>query len=129
MIGVSLGLIYFLEITAIFSLCLVKHVSIKIALTPGEFDDLLCWPFRGIHLLDQCRDSSYITHQVWFTTLDNLYVKEKPVMDENEDGAQHVGDGVDRFITHMDLKENAGFLADTEFLKNNSLVDVFYQHH
>ena len=31
MIGVSLGLIYFLEITAIFSLCLVNHSSAAIA--------------------------------------------------------------------------------------------------
>ena len=62
-------------------------------------------------------------------------MREKPVVDENEDRAQCVGDGVDTFIAHADLKENAGFLSDTEYLKNNSLslcvwnVDVFYQYH
>ena len=114
------------------------HVSVKVALMPGEFDDLLCWPFRGIitlHLLNQRRDTSHIVHQVWFTTLENLYVREKPIVDDFEDGAQRVGDGVDTFIAHADLKEKAGFLADAEYLKNNSLslcvwnVDVFYQHH
>ena len=114
------------------------HVSVKVALLPGEFDDLLCWPFRGIitvHLLNQRRDSSHISQQIWFTTLENLYVREKPVVDENQaEGAQRAGDGVDTFIAHADLKK-ARFLSDAVYLKNNSLslcvwnVDVFYQHH
>ena len=114
------------------------HVSVKVAIMPGEFDDLLCWPFRGIitlHLVNQRKDASHRVHQVWFTTLENLYVREKPVISEKEDGTKPLGDGVNKFIAHADLGEKAGFLAGTEYLKNNCLlfcvwnVDVFYQHH
>lgn len=115
------------------------HVSVKVALLPGEFDDLLCWPFRGIitiHLLNQRRDSSHVVQRVWFTTLENLHARKKPVVADCDDaGAQCAGYGVDKFIAHADLKENAGFLADAEYLKNNSLslrvwnIDVFYLHH
>ena len=114
------------------------HVSVKVAILPGEFDDLLCWPFRGIitlHLINQRRDSSHIAHQVWFTTLDNLHVREKPIVDERGDEARRIGYGVDEFVAHAGLGENAGILAGKEYLKNNMLlfcvwnVDVFYQHH
>lgn len=114
------------------------HVSVKVALIPGEFDDLLCWPFRGIitvHLLNQRKDSSHIAHQIWFTTIENLYAREKPSVDQNEEGVQRAGDGMETFIAHADLKENAGFFSGAEYLKNNSLslcvwnVDTFYQHH
>ena len=114
------------------------HVSVKVVILPGEFDDLLCWPFQGIitlHLVNQRRDTSHLAHQVWFTTLDNLHVREKPIIDEREEDTRRIGDGVDMFVAHASLGEKAGILADKEYLKNNMLlfcvwnVDVFYQHH
>lgn len=115
------------------------HVSVKVAILPGEFDDLLCWPFRGIitlHLVNQRRDTCHIAHQVWFTTLDNLHVREKPIVDEGEElEVGRIGDGLDKFVAHANLGEKAGIFASKEYLKNNMLlfcvwnVDVFYQHH
>ena len=116
------------------------HVSVKLALMPGEFDDLLNWPFRGIvtiHLLNQRRDLNHIVHEVSLTNLETLYMREKPVVDEGElEDAHRIGEGEEKFIAHADLGEKTGFFrADKQFLKNDSLyfcvwnVHVFCQHH
>lgn len=114
------------------------HVSVKVALMPGEFDELLCWPFRGVitlYLVNQRKESRHIAHQLWFTTLETLYMREKPVVDDQEENARRVGEGVDLFAAHASLGEGASFLSETEYLKNDSLlfcvwnVDVFYHHH
>lgn len=120
------------------------HVSVKVALLPGEFDDILCWPFRGvitIHLLNQRKDQHHVVRQVWFTDLETLYMREKPAvvaeeaLDERDQVARRMGEGVNQFISHAGLKENPGFFSDSEYLKNDSVlfcvwsVNVFYQHH
>ena len=54
------------------------HISMFVLIVPGEFDDLLMWPFCGIitvHL---------INHIVYYTTLDNLQYREKPCLDVDD---------------------------------------------
>ena len=116
------------------------HVSVHVAILPGEFDDLLCWPFRGIitlHLINQRSDTHHIAHQVWFTSLDSLHLREKPIVhvDEGEGEARREGFGIDEFVPLAELGKNAGLMAAKEYLKNDTLkfcvwnVDIFYHHH
>ena len=113
------------------------HVSVFVVIVPGEFDDLLTWPFCGVvtlHLVNQRRSQGLnVTHKVFYTTVDNLQYRERPRMDF--DGENRMGWGTFRLIAHNDLGEGAGRFAQKEYLKDNCLtfcvwnIDVFYQHH
>ena len=60
------------------------HVSIFVVIVPGEFDDLLTWPFCGIvtlHLINQRKNGLNVTHKVHFTTVENVHCRDKPQED------------------------------------------------
>lgn len=112
------------------------HISLFVILVPGEFDELLTWPFCGIitvHLINQRRNGLNVAHSVSYTSIDNLGFREKPLLDV--DIGDRLGDGALKFIAHAELGEGAGLLARKEYLKNNCLsfrvwsITVFTQHH
>lgn len=112
------------------------HVSVFVIIVPGEFDDLMTWPFCGIitlHLINQHKNGPNVVHKVFYTTINNLEYRERPclqIADENR-----MGWGTFKLIAHAELGEGAGFYADREYLKNDCLtfcvwnIDVFFQHH
>ena len=56
------------------------HISMFIVIVPGEFDDLLTWPFCGIitiHLINQRKDGSNMVHNINYTLADNLQYRKK----------------------------------------------------
>ena len=115
------------------------HISMFVLLVPGEFDDLLMWPFCGIitvHLINQHKNGLSVVHKVHYTTVDNLRYREKPRLDANEE--HRMGWGTFKLIAHTELLgEGAGLLlaGRNPFLKNNCLsfcvwnISVFTQHH
>ena len=112
------------------------HISMFVVIVPGEFDDLLTWPFCGIitvHLINQRKNRHTVVHEVHYTTMDNLQYREKPRLDI--DNEHRMGWGTFKLMAHAKLGEGAGFLAEKEYLKNNCLsfcvwnVTVFTQHH
>ena len=112
------------------------HVSMFAIIIPGEFDDVLSWPFCGIvtvHLINQRKNGPSAVHKVYFTTVDNLHYRERPALDI--DGEDRMGWGTFKFIAHADLGEGAGLFAEREYLKNNCLslcvwnIITFGQHH
>ena len=112
------------------------HISMFVLIVPGEFDDLLMWPFCGIitvHLINQRKKGTSVVHSVYYTTLDNLQYREKPRLDV--DDVNRMGWGTFKLIAHTELGEGAGLLAEREYLKNNCLsfcvwnITVFTQHH
>lgn len=57
------------------------HLSVFSAILPGEFDDVLQWPFCGeitIHLLNQLQNQNHISHTVQFTSRDSMNYRQKP---------------------------------------------------
>ena len=115
------------------------HISMFVLLVPGEFDDLLMWPFCGIitvHLINQHKNGLSVVHKVHYTTVDNLRYREKPRLDANEE--HRMGWGTFKLIAHTELLgEGAGLLlaGRNPFLKSNCLsfcvwnISVFTQHH
>ena len=112
------------------------HISVFVIIVPGEFDDLLSWPFCGtvtLHLVNQRRNGPNIVHKVSYTTLDNLQYRERPRLDVAEE--DRMGWGSFRLIAHTDLGEGAGYYSQREYLKNDCLsfcvwsTDLFFQHH
>jgi hypothetical protein len=111
------------------------HVSIFVLIVPGEFDDLLTWPFCGIitvHLVNQRKKGCSVVHKVDYTTVDSLKYREKPCLFVNE---ERMGWGTFKLIAHAELGEGAGALTEREYLKNNCLsfcvwnISVFTRHH
>ena len=99
------------------------HISI---IVPGEFDDFLTWPFRGIvtvHLVNQHKNGPSLVYKVYYTTVDNLQYREKPCLDV--DSANCMGWGTSKPIAHAELGEGARVHADREYLKNNCLSFIF----
>ena len=112
------------------------HISMFALVVPGEFDDLLTWPFCGIitvHLINQRKNGCSVVHKVDYTTVDNLCYRERPL--HGVDDANRMGWGTFMLIAHAELGEGAGLLAGREYLKNNCLsfcvwnISVFTQHH
>ena len=112
------------------------HVSMFVVFVPGEFDDLLSWPFCGIitvHLVNQRKTEHSVVHKVKYTQIENLHYREKPRLDV--DNESRMGWGMPKFIAHAELGEGAGLFAEKEYLKNNCLsfyvwnITVFTQHH
>ena len=112
------------------------HISMSVIFVPGEFDDLLSWPFCGIvtiHLINQRKNGPNVVHTVNFTTVDNLHFRKRPCLDV--DDKNRTGLGTHKFIAHAELGEGAGVFAEREYIRNNCLslcvwnVTVFSQHH
>ena len=112
------------------------HISMFVLIVPGEFDDLLAWPFCGIitvHLINQRKNGPSVAHNVYYTSIDNLCYRERPHHDV--DDANRMGWGTFKLIAHTELGEGAGVLAEREYLKNNCLsfcvwnIAMFTQHH
>ena len=112
------------------------HISMFVLLVPGEFDDLLAWPFCGIitvHLINQRKNGLSVVHNVYYTLVDNLGYRERPRQDV--DDANRMGWGTFTLIAHAQLGEGAGVLAEREYLKNNCLsfcvwnITMFTRHH
>ena len=111
------------------------HVSMFVIIVPGEFDDLLTWPFCGIitiHLINQRKDGSNMVHNVYYTLADNLQYRKKPRL--GIDDEFRMGWGTFNLIAHAQLGEGTVF-AGREHLKDNCLsfcvwnITVFSQHH
>ena len=107
------------------------HISLFVNIVPGEFDDLLTWPFCGIvalHLVNQRKNSPNLVKKVSFTGVDSLDFRERPRVDVVEKDRK--GWGTYKLIAHMDLEEGASC-----YLKEDCLsfcvwnIDVFCQHH
>ena len=112
------------------------HISVFVIIVPGEFDDLLTWPFCGIvtmHLVNQRKNGLNVVEEVSFTTVNNLQYREKPHINIAEE--DRMGWGTFKLIAHTELGEGVGLYAQREYLKDNSLsfcvwsIDCFYQHH
>ena len=112
------------------------HISIFVVIVPGEFDDLLTWPFCGtitVHLINQRKNGHAVVYKVYYTTVDNLQYREKPRLDVHDEN--RMGWGTFKLIAHTELGEGAGVFAEREYLKNNCLsfcvwnITVFTQHH
>ncbi len=112
------------------------HMSMFVLIVPGEFDDLLAWPFCGIiavHLINQRKTGPSVPYNVYYTSIDNLRYRERPLHDV--DDANRMGWGTFKLIAHAELGEGAGALAEREYLKNNCLsfcvwnIATFTQHH
>ena len=92
------------------------HVSCYINLMPGEYDDILDWPFQGVvivELLNQVEDENHYKRVIFFN--DNTPDKTKNKMKkENTNGW-----GQPQFIPHTDLGLNSS--TNTQYLMNDTL--------
>ena len=113
------------------------HISAYIAILPGEFDDLLTWPFSGavtFLLLNQRKDREHVIHTVNFDTPQNIALRLKPDPSKVIDPAQASGWGCHTLVAHASLPAQ-GYFSDTEYLKNDTLqfrvsrVLVYNTHH
>ena len=112
------------------------HVSLFVAVLPGEFDDILPWPFCGrvtVHLINHRRGAN-LSHTVNFTSADSLARRQRSFAKDVIDPGQANSWGTRTFASHQVLLPD-GFMSDREFLKKDSLtfriwnVDVFNCHH
>ena len=113
------------------------HISVFVLIVPGEFDDLLAWPFCGIvtvYLINQRKNGPSVAHNVCYTSIDNLCYRERPRRDDVDD-ANRMGWGTFKLIAHAELGEGAGVMEEREYLRNNCLsffvwnITTFTQHH
>lgn len=112
------------------------HLSMFVLLVPGEFDDLLMWPFRGIiiiHLINQCKNRSSMAQNICYTSINNLHCRNKPCADVDDEF--RMGWGTFKLVTLSELGEGAESLTEKQYLKHNCLsfcvwnITVFSQHH
>lgn len=117
------------------------HISVFVIIVPGEFDDLLTWPFCGIvtlHLINHARNGLNLVHKVFYTTVNNLEYRERPRRDVDEDSRW--GWGTFQLVAQTDLTGLAiggpgHFEQQKLYLKDNCLtfsvwnIDVFCKHH
>ena len=92
------------------------HISSYVNLMPGEYDDMLEWPFQGkvtVELLNQLEDRNHYKHVTPFNdkTPDKYKTRKKKV-DTNEWGLPH-------FIPHTDLGLNSS--TNTQYLMKDTL--------
>lgn len=113
-----------------------SHVSLFLALLPGEFDDLLQWPFCGrvtVHLINHRRGAN-ISHTISLTSDESLSRRQRPNAEEILDPVQAPSWGTRTFTEQQTLLPG-GYWSDREFLKKDCLtfrvwsVDVFNRHH
>lgn len=118
------------------------HLSVFIIFMPGEFDDLLSWPFCGmitVQLLNQRRSNrGHISHVVNMTDFNSFDYRQKP----NPKVFARLGDlvnakswGILRFAALNVVCAPCGYFADTEYLKEGKLlvrvwkIDLYLPHH
>ena len=97
------------------------HVSVFIALLPGEFDDLLMWPYSGevtVHLLNQKKDTGHICHTIVLTNPDSLLHRQRPSISQTDSETSRNPKpapwGNPDFAIHSDLQSRG-------YLKKNTL--------
>ena len=93
-----------------------SHISCSVNLMPGEYDDILEWPFQGevtVELLNQLEDKNHYKQAIHFNdkTPDEYKCKKKKE-DTN-------GWGFPQFIPHTDLGLNSS--TNTQYLMNDTL--------
>ena len=102
------------------------HMSVFIGLIPGEYDDLLSWPYCGsitIHILNQRRSPFHISNTISLTTAANLENRQRPDPKKIIDPSQASYWGYSQLVPLKDLHG--------EYLKDNCLqlcawkVDTF----
>ena len=56
------------------------HLSVFVAILPGEFDDILSWPFCGeitLHLLNQLQNRDHLHHTIELTDQNSLNCRQR----------------------------------------------------
>ena len=105
------------------------HISIFWILLPGEFDEILEWPFSGrvvIQLVNQRKDKLHHSKTLALCSDENLKYRQRPKSNESTALKDRLSWGYDKFFPHVDLPAK-GFLADQEFLKNDTLLIRVYK--
>ena len=113
------------------------HVSVYVSILPGEFDDILPWPFCGyvtVHLVNQRRGKTHFHRTVELNTEATLHIRARPDPLRILEPARSPSWGYHSFARH-DKLQAGGYLSDTEYLKEDTLtfrvwkVDLFNVHH
>ena len=102
------------------------HLSVCLKVLPGEFDEILAWPFCGkvtIRLLNQRKNKFHHQEEVPLTSDANLHIRKKPDVGANP--ANQSSWGFCKFIPLSDLPAK-GLFADKEYLKDDSIVLQVY---
>lgn len=102
------------------------HLSVYVKILPGEFDEILAWPFCGrvtIRLLNQRKNKFHHQEVVPLTSDANLHVRKKPDVGANP--ANQSSWGFCKFMLLSDLSAK-GMFADKEYLKDDSIILQVY---
>lgn len=102
------------------------HLSVYLKVLPGEFDEILAWPFCGklnIRLLNQRKNRFHNQQEVSLTSDVNLHVRKKP--DAGANPANQSSWGFHKFIPLSELPAK-GMFADKEYLKDDSIILQVY---
>ena len=92
------------------------HISCSVNLMPGEYDDILEWPFQGevtVELLNHLEDKNHYKQVIHF----NHKTPEHHKYRKEEEG--HKSWGYPQFIPHTDLGLNSS--TNTQYLMNDTL--------
>ena len=92
------------------------HVSCYVCLMPGEYDDILEWPFQGevtVELLNQLEDKNHYKCVTPFNDKTPDKCKNRKKKEDND------GLGYHQFIPHTDLDLNSS--TNTQYLMNDTL--------
>ena len=109
------------------------HVSVYVSILPGEFDDILPWPFCGyvtVHLVNQRRGKTHFHRTVELNTEATLHIRARPDPLRILEPGQSPSWGY-----HSFARDICRAPADTEYLKEDTLtfrvwkVDLFNVHH
>jgi TNF receptor-associated factor 4 len=102
------------------------HLSVYLKVLPGEFDEILAWPFCGevtIRLINQRKNKFHHQQAVALTSDANLHVRKKPDVGANP--ANQSSWGFAKFIPFSELSAK-GMFADKEYLKDDSIILQVY---
>ena len=102
------------------------HLSVFVKILPGEFDEILAWPFCGkvtIRLLNQKKNRFHHQEVLPLTTQANLHVRNKPERGANP--ADRSSWGYSKFVPLSELSAK-GMFADKEYLKDDSIILQVY---
>ena len=102
------------------------HLSVYLKVLPGEFDEILAWPFCGelnIRLLNQRKNRFHHQQVLPLTSDANLHIRKKP--DAGANPANQSSWGFQKFIPLSELPAK-GMFADKEYLKDDSIILQVY---
>ena len=102
------------------------HLSVYLKVLPGEFDEILAWPFCGkviIRLLNQRKNKFHHQQEMLLASDANLHIRKKP--DAGANPANQSSWGFCKFIPLSDLPAK-GMFADKEYLKDDSIILQVY---